>query len=64
MSLDQRTHAGHVLHNSSSGVEGEPLALELEIVGLALGDTPLTLQMLDPQVAYDGWRTGLIGHSS
>ena len=64
MSLDQRTHAGHVLHNSSSGVEGEPLTLELEIVGLALGDASLTLQMVDPQVTYDGWRTELIGRSS
>ena len=64
MSLDQRTHAGHVLRDSSSGVEGEPLALKLEIVGLALGDASLTLQMLNPQVAYDGWRMGLIGRSS
>ena len=64
MSLYQRTHAGHVLLDSSSGVEGEPLALKLEIIGLALGDASLTLQMLDPQVAYDGWRMGLVGRSS
>ena len=64
LSLDQRTHAGHVLRDSSSGVEGEPLALELEIIRLALGDVSLTLQMLDPQVAYDGLRMGLIGRSS
>ena len=63
MSPDQRTHAGHVPRDSSSGVEGEPLTLELEIVGLALSDASLTLQMVDPQVAYDGWRTGLIGRS-
>ena len=43
MSPDQRTHAGHIPHDSSSGVEGEPLTLELEIIGLALSDASLTL---------------------
>ena len=63
MSPDQRTHTGHIPHDSSSGVEGEPLTLGLEIIGLALSDVSLTLQMVDQQVAYDGWRTGLIGRS-
>ena len=63
ISPDQRTHAGHVPRDSSSGVEEEPLTLELEIVGLALGGASLTLQMVNPQIAYDGGRTGLVGRS-
>ena len=63
MSPHQRTHAGHIPRDSSSGVEGEPLTHELEIIGLALSDASLTLQMVDPQVAYDGWRMGLFGRS-
>ena len=61
MSLDERAHAGHVLCDPSSGVEGKPLTLELEIIGLALSNASLTFQMVDPEVAYDGWRMGLIG---
>ena len=63
MSPDQRIHTGHIPRDSSSGVEGEPLTLELEIIGLALGDASLTLQMVDPQIAYDGWRMRLVGRS-
>ena len=62
MSLDERAHAGHVLGDPSSSVEGKPLALELEIVGLTLSNASLTFQMVDPVVSYDGWRMGLISH--
>ena len=63
MSLYESTHAGHMLGNASSSVEGKPLLLELEVVGLTLSNASLTFQMVDPEVFYDGWRMGLISHS-
>ena len=64
MGLDERAHAGYVLRDSSLGVEGKPLTLELKIIGLALSKASLTFQMVDPEFAYDGWRMGLISHLS
>ena len=64
MGLDERAHAGYVLHDSSLGVEGKPLTLKLKIVGLALSKVSLIVQMVNPEVAYDGWRMELIGHLS
>ena len=63
MSLYESAHAGHMLGNASSSVEGKPLLLELEVIGLTLSNVSLTFQMVDPEVSYDGWRMGLISRS-
>ena len=63
MSLYENAHTGHMLGNASPSVEGKPLPLELEIVGLTLSNVSLAFQMVDPEVSYDGWRMGLISCS-
>ena len=46
----------------SSGVKGQPLALEFEVMGLALGNTTIVVKIVDPVRAYDHRRMSLIGH--
>ena len=61
LSFDERAHAGYVPCDPSSGVKGKPLTLKLEIIGLALCNASFTFKIVDPVLAYDCWRMGLIG---
>ena len=62
MGVQERAQAGHLLGDTSSGVQGQPLILKLEVVGLALGYTTLVVEVVNPVHAYDRWWVSFIGH--
>ena len=62
MGVQERAQAGHLLGDTSSGVQGQPLILKLELLGLALGYTTLVVEVVNPMRAYDHWWAGLIDH--
>ena len=60
LGVQERAQAGHLLGDTSSGVQGKPLVLKLEVVGLALGYATLAVEVVNPMRAYDRWWTSLI----
>ena len=46
----------------SSSVQGQPLILKLEVVGFALGNTTLTVEVVYPMCTYDHWWASFVGH--
>ena len=62
MGVQERAQAGHLPGDPSSSVQGQPLILKLEVVGLALGYTTLVVEVANPVHAYDHWWVSFIGH--
>ena len=60
LGVQERAQAGHLLGDTSSGVQGQPFILKLEVVGLALGYTTLIVKVVDPMLAYDCWWASFI----
>ena len=58
----RRAQAGHMPGDPSSSVQGQPLILKLEVVGFALGNTTITVEVVYPMHAYDCWWASFIGH--
>ena len=47
--------------DSSSSVQGQPLILKLEVMGFALGNTTITVEVVYPMHAYDCWWASFVG---
>ena len=62
MGVQERAQAGHMPGDPSSSVQGQPLILKLEMVGLALGYTTLVVEVVNPLHAYDHWWASFISH--
>ena len=62
MGVQERAQAGHLPGDPSSSVQGQPLILKLEVVGFALGNTTLVVEVVYPMHAYDRWWACFIGH--
>ena len=60
LGVQERAQARHLLGDTSSGVQGQPLVLKLEVVGLALGYTTLIVEVVNPMRAYDRWWASFI----
>ena len=60
MGVQERAQAGHLLGDTSSGVQGQPFILKLEVVGLALGYTTLVVEVVNPMRAYNRWWASFI----
>ena len=63
LGVQKRAQARHLLGDTSSGVQGQPLILKLEVVGLALGNTTLVVEVVNPMHAYDRRWVSFISHS-
>ena len=46
----------------SSSVQGQPLILKLEVVGFALGNMTILVEVVYPIRAYDRWWVSFVGH--
>ena len=62
MGVQERAQARHVPGDPSSSVQGQPLILKLEVMGLALGYTTLVVEVVNPVRAYDHWWVSSIDH--
>ena len=60
MGVQERAQARHLPGDPSSSVQGQPLVLKLEVVGLALGYTTLIVKVVNPVHAYDRWWVSFI----
>ena len=60
MGVQERAQARHLPGDPSSGVQGQPLILKLEVVGLALGYTTLVVEVVNPVCTYDRWWVSFI----
>ena len=63
LGVQERAQARHLLGDTSSGVQGQPLVLKLEVVGLALGYTTLIVEVVNPMCTYDCWWASFINCS-
>ena len=63
MGFQERAQAGHLPGNPSSGVQGQPPLLKLEVVGFACGDMTLVFEVVYPVHTYDSQWTRFISHS-
>ena len=61
MGVQERAQAGHLPGDPSSSVQGQPLVLKLEVMGLALGYMTLIVEVVNPVCAYDHWWVSFIG---
>ena len=62
MGVQERAQARHLPGDPSCSVQGQPLILKLEVMGLALGYTTLVVKMVNPVRAYDHWWVSFISH--
>ena len=63
LGVQERTQAEHMSRDPSSSVQGQPLTLKLEIVGFALGNTTIPVEVVYPMCTYDRWWVSFVGHS-
>ena len=61
LGLQERAQAGHMPGDPSSSVQGQPLFLKLEVVGFALGNMTLIVEVVYPIRTYDHWWVRFVG---
>ena len=62
LGVEEGAQAGHLLGDTSSGVQGQPFVFKFEVMGLALGYATLVVEVVDPMLAYDHWWVSFIDH--
>ena len=62
MGFQERAQAGHLPGDPSSSVQGQPPLLKLVVMGFALGNTTLVIEVVYPVRACDHWRVSFISH--
>ena len=60
LGVQERAQAGHLLGDTSSGVQGQPFIFKFKVVGLAPGYATLVVEMVDPILTNDRWWVSFI----
>ena len=63
LGVKEWAQARYLLGDTSSGVQGQPFVFIFEVIGLALGQATLAVEVVDPILTYDGWRASFVDRS-
>ena len=60
LGVEEGAQARYLLGDTGSGVQGQPFVFIFEVIGLALGQATLTVEVVDSILTYDSWRASFV----